>query len=66
MDRAQDYIIASRPLRRNRRSALRITQESPGSVGRPSLASAEKGKAIYKRIKQLVRDHVLLAPPEDE
>lgn len=66
MDRAQDYIISSRSARRYRRSALKLPEESPGSIGRPSLASAEKGKAIYKRIKQLVRDHVLLAPPEDE
>lgn len=66
MDRAQDYIISSGSVRRTRRSVLKLPQESPGSVGRPSLATAEKGRAIYKRIKQLVRDHVLLAPPADE
>lgn len=65
MDRAQDY-IPSRSTRAPRRSALKVPGESPGSVGRPSLASAEKGKAIYKRIKRLVKDHVLLAPPDDE
>jgi creatinine amidohydrolase len=66
MDRAQDYIISSRSARKIRRSALKLPEESPGSVGRPTLASAHKGKAIYKRIKQLVRDNVLLAPPADE
>lgn len=66
MDRAQDYIISARSARKTRRSALKVPRESPGSVGRPTLASAQKGKAIYKRIKQLVRDYVLLAPPEDE
>jgi creatinine amidohydrolase len=66
MDRAQDYIISTGSVRRTRRSVLKLPQESPGSVGKPSLATAEKGRAIYKRIKQLVRDHVLLAPPADE
>jgi creatinine amidohydrolase len=66
MDRAQDYIMTSGGSRRHTREWLTVPQESPGSVGRPSLATVEKGRAIYKRIKQLVRDHVLLAPPEDE
>lgn len=66
MDRAQDYIMSTGAARRHTREWLRVPQESPGSVGRPSLATAEKGRAIYKRIKQLVRDNVLLAPPEDE
>jgi creatinine amidohydrolase len=66
MDRAQDYIMSASASRRFRRSNLRVTGESPGSIGKPTLASAEKGKAIYKRIKQLVRDHVLLAPPEED
>jgi hypothetical protein len=35
-------------------------------MGRPSLASAEVGEAIYTRILGKIRDRVLIAPIPDE
>ena len=39
---------------------------SSGSIGRPSLASAEKGAAIYAHILEKVRTHVFIAPGPDD
>lgn len=66
MGRAEDFDPASTGVRRLHRASLKVPRQSPGSVGRPSSASAAKGEAIYKRVKRLVRDRVLLAPPDDE
>lgn len=63
MSQAEDFVPSGA---RPKRASLRIPESSPGSVGRPSAASSTKGEAIYKRIKQLVRDRVLLAPAESE
>ena len=66
MSEARDYMMSREELRRYRRGWLRVPRESPGSIGRPSLASAEKGAALYGRIYQVVRDRVLVAPPPDD
>ena len=63
MDLAQDYMMSRDELRRYRRGWLRIPEESPGSIGRPRLASAEKGRVLYERIHSQVREHVFVAPP---
>jgi creatinine amidohydrolase len=63
---AQDYMMSREELRRYRRGWLRVPRESPGSIGRPRLASAEKGAALYQRIRSVVRERVFVAPPEDE
>ena len=63
MSRAVDSGL---PGRRTRRANLRLPGQSTGSVGRPSAASAAKGEAIFKRLKRLVRDKVLLTPVEDD
>ena len=63
---AQDYMMSREELRRYRRGGLRVPRESPGSIGRPSLASAAKGEALYQRIRSVVRERVLLAPRDDE
>lgn len=65
MDLAQDYTIASTAERRLRRNTLRIPRTSAGSVGTPSLASSEKGQAIYQRIRDRVRERIFLTPVED-
>jgi creatinine amidohydrolase len=44
----------------------RIPGASGGSVGQPTLASAEKGSAIYEHILQKIRLKVFIAPPPDE
>lgn len=66
MELAQDYMMTPEGLARYRRAALRVPAESAGSVGRPSLASAGTGAAIYHRIRTRIRDRILRArPPAD-
>ena len=66
MGRAEDYMMSREELRRYRRGWLRVPRSSPGSIGRPRLASAEKGEMLYRRIYSLVRDRILAAPPNDD
>lgn len=65
MDLAQDYTMSTRDQRRYRKGWLRIPELSPGSVGRPRLASSDKGLALYQRIHSRVRERVFLAPSAD-
>ena len=62
---AKDYMMSPEEVRRYRRGWLRVPRASPGSIGRPSLASAEKGRAIYQRIYTRIRDRIFLAPTND-
>ena len=66
MDLAQDYMMSRDELRRYRRGWLKIPRGSPGSIGRPRLASAEKGKLLYERIYARIRERVFLTtvPPD--
>jgi creatinine amidohydrolase len=66
MDLAEDYMMSRDELRRYRRGWLRIPSGSSGSIGRPLLASAEKGAAIYARIRDRVRARVFVAPKPDD
>ncbi|HXT14005.1 MAG TPA: creatininase family protein [Gemmatimonadaceae bacterium] len=63
MSLAKDYMMSRDELRRYRRGWLRIPAASPGSIGRPTLASAEKGRAIYERIYSRIRERIFVAPP---
>jgi len=63
MDLAQDYMMSREELRRYRRGWLRIPKVSPGSIGRPTLASKEKGQLLYERIHNRVRERVFLSVP---
>jgi len=65
MQLAQDYMMSREELRRYRRGWLRVPRQSPGSIGRPTLASPAKGRAIYERILSRLRNRVFLAPPAD-
>jgi creatinine amidohydrolase len=59
MDAARDCIMPESDLRRYRRGAtIALPPDSPGSVGRPSRASAEKGERIYRFILGRVRERV--------
>jgi creatinine amidohydrolase len=58
-DLAQDYMLARDELRRYRRGWLKVPMASAGSIGRPSLASAQKGRAIYERIIASLVDRVV-------
>jgi creatinine amidohydrolase len=65
MDVAQDYMMSRDEVRRYRRGWLRVPRASPGSIGRPSLATAEKGRALYERLYTRIRDRVFVAPPAE-
>lgn len=66
LDRAQDYMMSRDEVRRYRRGWLRVPKGSAGSIGRPSLASAEKGRLLYERIRSRVQERVFVLPPTDE
>lgn len=66
MELAEDYMISREALRKYRRGWLRVPKGSSGSIGRPSLASAAKGRAIYDRIRSRIRERIFIAPPEEE
>ncbi|HXM37913.1 MAG TPA: creatininase family protein [Gemmatimonadales bacterium] len=60
MDLAQDFVLTERQAARDRRGARRaVPALSPGSVGRPTLASAEKGARLYKMIHDRIATRVL-------
>ena len=65
MDLAEDYMMSREELRRYRRGWLKVPKGSSGSIGRPSLASAAKGAAIYAHIRAKVRARVFLTPEPD-
>ncbi|HET7789585.1 MAG TPA: creatininase family protein [Gemmatimonadales bacterium] len=58
MELAQDFSPTTRRARRSRASAP-LPAQSPGSIGRPTLASAEKGHQLYKMIYERVATRVL-------
>jgi creatinine amidohydrolase len=60
---AEDYMMSRDELRRYRRGWLRVPRQSPGSIGRPTLATADKGRALYERIYKRIRDRIFVAPP---
>lgn len=62
MSLAQDYMMPEEAMRRYRRGWLRVPADSPGSVGHPRLASSEKGRLIYERIRARVAERIFKAP----
>jgi len=67
MDLAEDYMMSRDELRRYRRGWLKIPRGSKGSIGRPRLASPEKGQLLFDRIYSRVRERVFLtALPAEE
>jgi creatinine amidohydrolase len=63
MDLAQDFLLTERQIARfRRRAAVSVPAVSPGSMGRPSLASAEKGGRLYKMIRDRIATRVLGVP----
>lgn len=60
MDLAQDFLLPARQRARYRRSASGVVPAvSPGSLGSPTLASAEKGARLYKMIHDRIATRVL-------
>ncbi len=66
MELAKDYMLPREMLRRYRRGALRVPMEGAGSIGRPTLATAEKGQALYERIRSRIAGRVFLEPDPDD
>jgi creatinine amidohydrolase len=62
LELAQDYMLSREELRRYRRGWLKVPRESSGSIGRPCLASAEKGARLYERIRSRVAERVIGVP----
>ena len=64
MVRAQDFLLEGRARARYQRGQTgRIPAVSPGSLGRPSLASREKGERLYKMIVERIAARVLDGAP---
>ena len=67
MDVAKDFTMDPEKTRKFVGGRLpRVPIASRGAVGQPTLASAEKGRAIYEHILQKIRLKVFIAPPPDE
>jgi creatinine amidohydrolase len=65
MDQARDLVLEGRQVRCMDPAGRRLPQESPGSVGEPTRATAEKGRKMYEHILQKIRNKVFIAPPAD-
>lgn len=62
MDQALDFLPTGRQERRHIRGLTGpLPALSPGSLGRPTLATAEKGERLYKMIRERVATRVLAA-----
>jgi creatinine amidohydrolase len=60
MDLAQDYALPERLRERfAKRPASSLPVMSPGSLGRPSLASREKGARLYAMIRERILNRVM-------
>jgi creatinine amidohydrolase len=59
MEQAQDFLPQGPPRRHVRGLTAPLPALSPGSLGRPTLATAEKGERIYKMIRERVATRVL-------
>lgn len=62
MSMARDNMVEREELRRYRRGNSIATRRAGGSVGMPTLASAEKGRVLYERIRSRISDRIFLAP----
>ena len=62
MELAKDYMFEPGTVRRPQRASYHVPRESEGSIGRPSLATPEKGREIYRRIHSRVRNRIFLTP----
>lgn len=67
MEAARDYLMDAERFRRFLRGRLPTLPEGcPGSIGRPTLASAAKGRKMYEHILEKIRQKVFLHPPAPE
>lgn len=66
LELAQDYMASRELVRRYRRGWLRVPSDSPGSIGRPTLATAVKGQRLYERIRARVAERIFRNPVDEE
>jgi creatinine amidohydrolase len=67
MDQARDFTMDPEKARKFVGGRLkRVPAAGGGCVGQPTIATAEKGRAIYEHILQKIRLKVFIAPPPDE
>jgi creatinine amidohydrolase len=59
LDLARDF-RACKPSQVRKKRISRLPEASPGSIGEPTLASAEKGRSIYEHILDRIRTKVFL------
>src|SRR5207237_9190430 len=63
MERAQDFLLPERKVTRYQRTRLgALPKGSPGSLGRPSLATRDKAERLYNTIRERVATRLLGAP----
>lgn len=66
MEAAQDCLMDSEKYRRFVRGQLPVLPAGcPGSIGRPTLATAETGAKIYAHILERIRQKVFIEPPPE-
>jgi len=66
MDRARDFVLDAERMKRCAGGRERkLPDESPGSLGRATLATAEKGRLMYEHMLQKIRNKVFIAPKAD-
>lgn len=62
MELAEDYTLTQQQSRRYQRKSMRVPSSTSGSLGRPTMARAATGQAIYDRIRSRIKERILLAP----
>jgi creatinine amidohydrolase len=62
MRAAEDYSLSDDEQRRYRRGRSRVPPNGGGSVGRPSLATAEKGRLLYARLRERIAQRIFRPP----
>lgn len=67
MEAAHDFALDPERFHRFRRGRLKtLPAGCRGSIGQPSLATAEKGALIYQHVLDKIRQKVFIAPPPDD
>lgn len=61
-EEAEDYMVERGALRQFRRGTVSTKRGPRGNLGRPSLATAEKGGLLYDRIRTRIAERVLGRP----
>lgn len=62
MDLAEDYMVADDPVKRYRTGLLGVRRGHGRTMARPTIASAERGAAIYARILDRIADRIFRDP----